>query len=242
MDHDPVEIQKIVLPLMNVSRRMYNGQVNPKEPNGQTIYVTSASSKISYAYEKLIEILQSSILDPENYIAMGCNYKVPLAYGLLNKDFVEEQRLSPTYSEEAFANEYLSLFSAVSEDSWFNLAAMDRYRKIKNPEKKYRSNPSAPNAFYLLSIDVGRLHDSTVCCVFKVFPREQYYAAKLVNIIHIGLSSKTFHSQVIEIKRLIRDYKPREVVIDINGLIPSPFKTFLIAGNPLELNKLQRSA
>jgi len=43
-------ISEVVLPQMNVSRRMANGLVNPKEViNTQVIYATSAGMKSSFA-------------------------------------------------------------------------------------------------------------------------------------------------------------------------------------------------
>ena len=42
-----------------------------------------------------------------------------------------------------------------------------KYRKIKNPEwrQKFKDNK---NVFYLISTDVGRIHDQTVACIFRV--------------------------------------------------------------------------
>lgn len=39
MDADEVEISEIVLPLMNVSRRLPDNTVNPKEPNAQQLVI-----------------------------------------------------------------------------------------------------------------------------------------------------------------------------------------------------------
>ena len=41
-NHDEEAISTIVLPLLNISRIAPNGKVNPKEPNQQVIYCTSA--------------------------------------------------------------------------------------------------------------------------------------------------------------------------------------------------------
>lgn len=42
--------------------------------------------------------------------------------------------------------------------------------------------------------------------------------------------SKQFSRQAMDLKRIIADFHPKEVVIDTNGLITSSFKTPLIAG------------
>lgn len=69
-------------------------------------------------------------------------------------------------------------------------------------------------------MDVGRLGDQTEVCVFKVFIRDSRYYCSLVNLVTLGRTpeTRTFERQVIDLKKMIRDYNPREVVIDTNGL------------------------
>lgn len=76
---------------------------------------------------------------------------------------------------------------------------------------------------------------ATVATVFKVNVNNGKYYATVVNIIVLGRTdeTKTFHQQAIELKKLIRDFDPIEVVIDINGLNARSFKIPLIAGNSL---------
>ena len=64
----------------------------------------------------------------------------------------------------------------------------------------------------------------TVCVVLKVYPSGDSWHCSLVNLYVLGITSeqKTFDVQVIELKRLIQKFNPREVVIDING-IGQPF-------------------
>ena len=59
--HDEELVNTVVLPLMNVSRRLPNGTVNPKEPNQQQICATSAWLKTSFAYIKLIDMFVDSM-------------------------------------------------------------------------------------------------------------------------------------------------------------------------------------
>jgi len=77
-----------------------------------------------------------------------------------------------------------------------------------------------PNEFYLLSVDVGRLNDQTVVCVFRVNILKGRYYATLVNLVVLGRTAETkpFSVQVRDLKMMIRDYQPKEVVIDTNGL------------------------
>jgi len=106
-----------------------------------------------------------------------------------------------------------------SEESWFNFEKLSKYRKIKNPEWKQKFRGDS-NVFYLIATDVGRLSDQTVACIFRVNVRDNKFYSTLVNLFVIGrqADTKSFDQQAIELKRLIRDYNPREVVIDTNGL------------------------
>ena len=94
---------------MNVDRRMANGKLDETEPHQAQIYITSAGVKGSFAYEKLIELFVQSIVSPKTTFVWGCDYRVPMLHGLLNKTFVEELKISPTYKEDSFAREYLSI-------------------------------------------------------------------------------------------------------------------------------------
>lgn len=219
-DHEEQPINEIVLPLMNVSRRLPDNTVNEKEPNQQVISMTSAGVKTSFAYDRLIDTFENSIIDPEHNFCFGCDYRVPVLHGLLDRTFINKLKMSPSYNEESFAREYMSIWSGSSEEAWFNYDKLQKYRKIKNPETHSIFRPNA-NQFYLLSVDVGRIHDQTVVCVFRVNVSNMgKYAATLVNLIILGrdANAKTFARQAIDLKRIIRDFNPREVVIDTNGL------------------------
>lgn len=219
-NHDETAINTIVLPLLNVSRRLPDGTTNPKEPNQQVICATSAWQKTSFAYDRLIDNFEMSIMQPHQAFVFGCDYRVPVLHGLLPKDYVNQLKLSPSFNETSFATEYLSLWQGASEEAWFNFDKLTKYRKLKNPERSAK-NVSGPNCFYLLSVDVGRLHDQTVCCVFRVnITGDGKYHATLVNLYVLGreAQTKSFYQQVIDLKKIIRAFNPKEVVIDTNGL------------------------
>ena len=219
-DHDETPINEVVLPLMNVSRRLPDNTVNEKEPNQQRIFMTSAGVKTSFAYDLLIDDFIDSIIHPKSTFVFGCDYRVPVIHGLLDKTYINKLKTSSSFKEESFAREYASLWSGSSEEAWFNFDKLTKYRKIKNPETsaKFRANS---NQFYLLSVDVGRLNDQTVCCVFRVnVSGEGKHFATLVNLYVLGrqAETKTFNRQAIELKRIIKKFNPLEVVIDTNGL------------------------
>ena len=61
-NHEEETLSTIVLPLLNISRRLPDNTVNEKEPNQQQIYCTSAWQKTSFAYAKLIDVFEKSII------------------------------------------------------------------------------------------------------------------------------------------------------------------------------------
>ena len=76
--YSPIEIL-----LVNVSRRLPDNTVNPKEPNQSIIYMTSAGSKTTFAYDALIDYFEESIINPDNAFVFGCDYRVPMMQFLL---------------------------------------------------------------------------------------------------------------------------------------------------------------
>ena len=219
-DLDGDMVSEVILPQLNVSRRMTNGLVNPYEKvNQQVICATSAGSKTSYAYEKLIDMFCEAIIHPKDAFVIGLDYRIPAMHGLIDGNYVKKLRLSSAYDEGTFAEEYLAVWRGGSTESWFDFDKIQKRRKIKNPEMvaKYRDEK---NIFYLIAVDVGRLRDSTVACIFRVNIIDGKYFATLVNIEVLGrqAETKTFTQQAIDIKLLAERYNPREILIDTNGL------------------------
>lgn len=235
-DADEDAVSEIIIPQLNVSRRNALGLVNPYEAvNQQMISGTSAGTKSSYAYALLCETMIQAIIDPAHAFVMGLDYRLPAMHGLVDKAFVERQKFSSSYNEATFAAEFLGIWEGGSSEAWYDFEKLSKYRKKKNPEwhQKYKDDP---NVFYLLSIDIGRIHDSTVATVFRVNKVNGKYYSTVVNIYVLGrqAETKTFSQQAIDIKLLIERYNPREVLIDTNGLVElRSFKIPLTAGKPL---------
>ena len=142
-DHEEQPINEIVLPLMNVSRRLPDNTVNENEPNQQVIALTSAGVKTSFSYDRLIDTFENSTIDPKNNFCFGCDYRVPVLHGLLDRTFINKLKTSPSYNEESFAREYMSIWSGSSEEAWFSYDKLQKYRKIKNPETHAICRPGA---------------------------------------------------------------------------------------------------
>lgn len=218
-DHNPDTISEVVLPLMNVKRRMANGKVNEYEPQPQQLWMSSAASKSSFCYEKIIELLENEIINPDYTFVWGVDYRVPMMHGLLDKQYIDSIKMSQTVKDDSFAREYLGHFTGSVQDSWFDYDKMTKYRKIINPELSQKIR-AGEDVFYFISVDVGRIQCQTVATVFKVYRKQEYFACRVVNIVVIGVGHTTHHfdEQALELKRLIAAYQPEEILIDTNGL------------------------
>lgn len=114
-----------------------------------------------------------------------------MLHGLLERSYINELKLDPSFNEASFATEYLSLWQGASDESWFNFEKIAKYRRIKNPETHAKSRGDQ-NHFYLISVDVGRFHDQTVACVFRVnVDSHGKHWATLVNLKVLGLQAET---------------------------------------------------
>ena len=214
---DQNALNEIIIPTTNVDRRLPDGSRIPEEVvNKSQIYITTAGYKNSFAYDKLIELLVESVLEPDKTMIMGGTWETPVTEGLLNEDFVEELKMSGTFNEASFEREYCSVWSGDAENAYFSSEVFDKHRQLLQPEYEY-SGRSAKNAYYILGIDVGRIGCTSEVMVIKVTPQVQGAAIKtLVNLY--SYEAEHFEDQAIHIKKLFFKYKARTCAIDANGL------------------------
>lgn len=143
---------------------------------------TTAGWKNTFAYDKLIQLLVWMITQPEKAIIMGGTWRIPVLVKLLDKNFLQDLKNDGTFNEASFDREYESKWSGTVEDAFFRGEVFDRNRKLQKPEYE-NSGRSSRQAYYILSVDVGRKGCDTVVCVFKVTPQSQGTSIKsLVNI------------------------------------------------------------
>lgn len=211
-------LNEVIIPTMNLDRRMSNGLVNPDEPNAAQYYITSAGNKTCFMYAKMIEILIMSILKPDEYICIGGDYRIPLMHGLLGKKQIEAQRLSPTYTEQSFLRESMSVWIGDNEESWFSSEKLARHRSLLRCEYKATVSPSNKDSFYIIGVDVARNAANTVFKVIKVLPKDngEPWQKNVVNtkVLH----KKSFDIQALWLKKFMKAFNPREVIIDINTI------------------------
>lgn len=209
-------LSEVIIPTMNISRMCMDGSTHPEEQlNKSQLYITTAGYKNTYPYDKLIQFLVWQIVKPEKAMIMGGTYRVPVLMKLLDKNFVKDLKMDGTFNESSFAREYESVWSGTVEDAFFNSEVFDRNRVLKQPEYE-ASGRASKSSYYVLSMDVGRKHDASVVCVFKVTPQAQGSALKqLVNIY--TFDDEHFEDQAIKVKKLFYKYNARRLVVDGNG-------------------------
>lgn len=106
---DPLFINEHVIPLLNKPREDIFGKVNPHEPNGSKIFITTAGYQGTYAYDKLIETLCYTVIDPKHYSVLGGSYVIPAMHGLLQEETIRELISSPSFARDSFEREYMSI-------------------------------------------------------------------------------------------------------------------------------------
>lgn len=210
-------LNSVIIPTTNVDRLLPDGTRHPEETvNKSQVYITTAGWKNSFAYEKLIELLVQSIIEPNQVMIMGGTYETPVIEGLLNEDFVEELRMQGTFNDESFDREYRSIWSGDAENAFYSSEKFDKHRVLNQPEDGH-SLKGSKNAFYVLGVDVGRIGCTTEVCVFKVFPQPK--GAALKNLVNVySYEAEDFEMQAIHLKKLYYAYKARQIAIDANGL------------------------
>ena len=210
------DYNEVLLPQMNVARREVDGSLNPDEPTSAQIFITTASDKTVYMYSKLIECAVNAILRPNEYFVWGLSYEVPLHYGLLDKATMMDQRYSTTMNEDSFARESLSIWTGNNKEAWLNSKRINKRRTLLKCERKAQENPSNPNTFYVIGVDVARYAANTAIMVIKVIPNTNGFKKNVVytEVIH---GANFITEQAPRLKKLIQLYKPKEIVIDGNG-------------------------
>ena len=116
------------------------------------MWISSASDKNTFAYDKTIEMMELSIINPNAVFIWGMDYRVPVKTGLLSQDFLNEMKMASTFSEQGFAKEYMSRFVGSSNEAWFDYEKLLSYRRIVNPET-HEIIREGVKSFYLISVN-----------------------------------------------------------------------------------------
>lgn len=123
---DQTMLNEVIIPTTNVNRQLADGTRDSKEVvNKSQIYITTAGWKNSFAYDKLIQLLIRSLIQPDEVMIMGGTYETPILEGLLDEDFVQQLKLSGTFNEDSFDRQYKRFCTIkIIENCWNTLRAI----------------------------------------------------------------------------------------------------------------------
>jgi len=108
-------------------------------------------------------------MEPDKAFIMGGTWRIPVLLGLQPKNFIEDLKKDSTFNEASFGREYESKWTGSVEDAYFDGEKFDRNRILQKPEKE-NSGRSNRNAYYVLSVDVGRKGCQSIICILKITP------------------------------------------------------------------------
>ena len=209
-------LNEVLIPTLNVDRIVQGQSDSEEQLNKSQIFVTTAGYKNTYSYEKLIEFLCRSVVRPKEAIILGGSWRVPVIFGLLDKNFVRDLKMDGTFNEDSFEREYESKWTGDIESAFFSSERFDKNRRIRMPEWKY-SNKTSKDGYYIMGVDVGRFGCTTEVVIIKVTAGSSDIPRKrIVNIY--SFEEEHFGMQALKLKRLFNQYKCRIAVIDGNGL------------------------
>ena len=219
IEQDPIKVNEVYIPLLNEPRKMANGLINPYEPQSQQIYITTAGYQGTFAYDKLIEILCRSVLEPDKYFVLGGSYRIPLSVGLTAQKQIEDVINSPSFSKSSFEREYESRWSDAPAGAAFSSNMITALRQVKVVELKDKITPTQreQGAVYVICADMAKDGSAeTAVGVAKVLPKEHYFSFKFVNLLTIP--STDYMVVANTFKKLVLAYNARLLVYDANGI------------------------
>lgn len=219
IEQDPVKVNEVYIPLLNRPRTMANGLVNPYEPQSQQIYITTAGYQGTFAYQKLIEILCRSIIEPDKYFVLTGSYNIPLGCGLTTERQIKDVINSPTFSKSSFEREYESRWSDAPMGAAFSSSLITTLRQLKRVELTDMRTPlqRANGVFYAICADMAKDGAAeTAVVVAKVTPKEHFFSYQIVNIYPIA--STDYMVIANSFKQAVIAYDAKLLIYDANGV------------------------
>lgn len=219
IEQDAIKVNEVYIPLLNEPRKMANGLINPHEPQSQQIYITTAGYQGTFAYQKLVEILCRSVLDPLHYYVLTGTYRIPLSCGLTAQKQIEDVINSPSFSKSSFEREYESRWSDAPAGAAFSASLVTSLRQVKHVELKYNLTDvqEDQDAFYVICADMAKDGAAeTAVGVAKVIPKEHYFSYKLINLFTVPSTDYMVIANAF--KKTAMAYKAKMLIYDANGV------------------------
>lgn len=209
-------LNEVVIPMMANDRIAMCRGKDPNEMHKSQYYITTAGTRQSFAFEKMMEVLMEMGIGKSAF-NLGSGFELPCMHEQLDEEFINDLRDQPTYNPLSFAREYDSIWTGSSEDSLVSLEDLRECRTITRAEHKAMDK----DADYVLAYDVARAEGSgnadCALVVIKIIPRgDGTYQKHLVNIY--TFKGTHFKEQALFLKKKVNDFRARVLVIDVNGL------------------------
>ena len=216
IEQDPTVVNEVYLPLLNKPRANAQGLINPYEPQSQQIYVTTAGYQGTFAYDKCVETMCRSILEPDKYIVLHGSFRIPLSCHLTAPSMIEDAKSSPSFSKDSFEREYESVWSSAPKGAAFTANTISALRKIKKVELK-GNIPAGSEDFYVMCADMAKDGSArTAVIIARVHPDEHFFKYKFVNLFTID--STDYMVIANEFKKKILEYDIKLFIYDANGV------------------------
>lgn len=212
-------IGEVLLPLLANNRKGADGKVSKHEIHKQLMYVTTASSRQSYAWEQLYSVMLDMARDKSAFV-IGNDFSLPVMFEQLDPEYIEDVKNDPSMSPLQFAREYMSVWTGSSENSLVQLKDLEKCRVLDVAEFGFVK--SKLDHKYIISVDVARSEKkntaTTAIGIFKLIPRGNgTYFKQLINL-HTYKGNMHFEDQAIYIKELVEKFNASMVCVDGNGL------------------------
>lgn len=210
-------LNEVVIPMMANNRLTAGGHgVDPNEIHKSTVYVTTAGTRQSFAFEKQMEVLKL-MLQGKSAFVLGSGYELPVMHNQLDLDYIMSLKESDTFNPLGFTREYESNWTGSSDSSLVSFEDLNECRVLSKAEEKNMDK----NAIYVLSYDVARMDGSananSALIILKCLPRgDGTYTKHVVNIY--SFEGTHFLEQAKFLKQKVNAFKASILIVDGNGL------------------------
>ena len=216
IEQDPVFVSEVALPMLSKDRATLMGVINPNEPQAQKIFVTTAGYQGTFAYDKLLATIAQSVFEPDKYIFLSGDYRLPMYHHLVSESEVKDKMNDPSYSKDSFEREYMSHWSNAPVGAAFKADTLMNLRKVKSVDLKNVLKGDS-DSFYAIGVDMAKDGEAqTAVVVARVTPGKNYFHYRFVNLFTI---KSTDYMQVTnQLKSYLLRYNGKLLVYDANGV------------------------
>ena len=202
------------------------------EPN-KHVYLSSAWYRDHWSFSKVYDYYDQ-MLRGEKYFVCGLPYQLAIKDGLYRPGQALEEMRESRFNEAKWRREMECEFTSTTEDSFFNMEAINRNRKLKNamvpasvstrlPGKDTIIPNKTQDEIRILSADIALMkstrnkeNDATAIFINQLVPNSngRFYSNIVYTENHEGETTQT---QALRLRRLYEEYAIDYIVIDGKG-------------------------